>query len=62
MFVLSSKYNIEQVDITDWMSFHLTSLRKSALIQKSSTQMPEALNQHGIAEKTENYLSMNALI
>ena len=62
MLVLSSKYNIEQVDFTDWMSLnHLTSLRKSTLIQKPSTQIPEALNQHGIVNKAKNYLSMNAL-
>ena len=49
MVVLSSKYNIEQVYFTDQISFqHLTSLRKSALIQKPSAQIPEALNHHGI--------------
>ena len=63
MLVLSSKYNIEQVGFTDWChSNQLTSFRKLTHISKPSAQIPEALNQHGIAEKTKNGLSMNALI
>ena len=41
---------------------HITLLRKSAVIQNPSAQIPKALYQHGIAEKTKNYLSMNALM
>ena len=55
MRVLNSKYNIERADFTDCMFF------QPALIHKSSTQRPKALNQHGIAEKTKKYLSMNVL-
>ena len=44
------------------LSNHLTSLRKLALIHKSSTQIPKALNLHEIAEKAKKYFSMNALI
>ena len=55
MRVLNSKYDIEQADFTECMFF------QPALIHKSSTQRPKGLNQHGIAEKTNNYLSMNVL-
>ena len=34
-------------------SHHLTSKRKSTLVQKPSAQRTEAFNQHGIAEKTK---------
>ena len=42
MLVVSSKYNIEQDDFTEWInpSNHLTSLKQSALIQKPSAQTP----------------------
>ena len=45
MMVLSSKFNNEQVYFTDWLSFQPSNLR---------TKIPEALIQHGIAEKTKN--------
>ena len=52
MLVLSSKYNIEQADFTDCMTF-----QPSNLNEKISPH-PEALgsntlNQHGIVEKTK---------
>ena len=37
-------------------------MRKSALIQKPSGQIPKAFNQHGLAEKGKNYVGMIALI
>ena len=54
MLVLNSKYNIERIDFTDWMSFQPTNLiEEISLIQKHSAQIAKALNQHGIAEKTK---------
>ena len=55
MLLLSSKYNIEQADFTDCIFF-----QPSTLIEEispypealSSAQIPKALNQHGIVEKT----------
>ena len=45
MLVLSSKYNIEQADFTDWMSFQPSSLiEESSPIQKPSAQIPKDLN------------------
>ena len=49
MMVLSSKFNIEQFYFTDGMSFQPSNLR---------TKIPEALIQHGIAEKTKNKVWM----
>ena len=34
---------------------HLASLRKSALTQKPSAQIPKGFNQHVVADKTEKY-------
>ena len=56
MLLLSSKYNIEQADFTDCIFF-----QPSTLIEEispypealSSAQIPKALNQHGIVEKTK---------
>lgn len=53
---LSYNYKLNQATFTDWMCFlHLTSWKKSALIQKSSAQIPKTLNQHGIAQKTKMF-------
>ena len=44
---------IDKATVTDWMPF-LPS-------KKPSTQIPEAFNQHEAAEKTKNYLGIDAL-
>ena len=45
MLVLSSTYNTEQADFTDWMSFQPSSLiEETSPIQKPSAQIPKDLN------------------
>ena len=55
MLVLRSKYNIEQVDFTDWMSFQPSNLIEeiSPRLETLNTK-PEALNQYGIVDKAKN--------
>ena len=52
-WALSSACKTDRADFTvGSSSFHLTSWRKSALIQKSSTQIPKAFHAPGNAERT----------
>ena len=46
-----------------WMSFPQSNpKRKSALIHKTSTQIPKDFNQHDAAGTTIKYLGVNTLI
>ena len=50
----SSECKIDQANFKDFMSFLPSILwTKSALIQKPTAQIPKALQQRGIAEKTK---------
>ena len=42
-------------------SYHLASGKKSAQIQKPSTQISDTFHRHGVVEKTKNDLAINAL-
>ena len=54
---LSFECKSDQFYFTDWMSScHLISRRNLSLIQKLSTQTPNAFNQYGIAKKMEKIL------
>ena len=54
---LSFECKSDQFYFTDWMSScHLISRRNLSVIQKLSTQTPNAFNQYGIAKKMEKIL------
>ena len=53
-WALGSEYNIDKDVLTDCISF--LTYRKSAVIQKPSTQTPKVFHQHGIAGKVNSYL------
>ena len=60
---LSSENNLTKLILqTGCPSNHLTSKRKSALIQTPSVQISEAFHQHHIVEMTKKYLGINALL
>ena len=42
-------------------SYHLASWRKSAQIQKPSSQISDTFHRHGVVEKTKNDLAINGL-
>lgn len=55
MGALSSVYKLTRLILQiECPSYHLTSLKKSALTQNSSAQTPKAIHQYGIVEKTNN--------
>lgn len=59
---LSSRLKTDQADYTDWMPFQPSNfMGKSGLIQKPQAQIPEAFQQHDIAEKIKDNLGINAL-
>ena len=63
MQALRSVYTFTKLIVpTRRPSNHQTSQSKSVLIQKPSAQIPKAFNQHGTAEKPNNYLGLNALL
>ena len=66
-WLLSSECKLTKLILhTRCPSYHLTSRQvphdKLALIQKPPGQIPKAFKQYGVAEKTKNYLGINASI
>ena len=60
---LSSEYKLtKRIVQIGWPSYHLTLREKSALVQKPLVRIPKIFDQHGIAEKTKNYLGISGLI
>ena len=50
---LNSECGIGLADFTDWMTNHLTSCKKPALMWRLSAQISKTIHQHGKAEKTK---------
>lgn len=63
MWTLSSEYNIDQVVLTDWISFLPSNLRVE--INRNPEALgakPKTFNQHEIAEEANDHLGIKALI
>ena len=59
----SSEYNIDQVVLTDWISFLPSNLRVEINPNPEAlSAKPKTFNQHEIAEKANDHLGIKALI
>ena len=63
VWTLSSEYNIDQVVLTDWISFLPSNLRVEINPNPEAlSAKPKTFNQHEIAEKANDHLGIKALI